>query len=92
MARVTIVLPSLLTDVVGGGGEIEVEGDDLVDAMNALFDKTPALRRLVFDESSWFREHVLCFVNDKNSRWSNDRRIPLRDGDCITIMQAVSGG
>ena len=44
------------------------------------------------DESGRFRKHVLCFVNDVNTRWLDADNPSLHDGDCITILQAVSGG
>jgi molybdopterin converting factor small subunit len=44
------------------------------------------------DESGRFRQHVLCFLNDINTRWLEEKSPSLQDGDCITILQAVSGG
>lgn len=35
---------------------------------------------------------LLCFHNDENTRWLDDLDRPVRPGDTITIIQAVSGG
>jgi molybdopterin converting factor small subunit len=37
---------------------------------------------------------VLCFLNDVNTRWLAEEAwdAPLRDGDSLLFMQAVSGG
>jgi len=91
MPRVTIDLPSLLTTVTGED-TLTVEADTLREALDRAFDKAPALRGHLFDESGTFRPHVLCFLNDVNSRWLDNLDRPLGDGDCITILQAVSGG
>ncbi|MGH9196080.1 MAG: MoaD/ThiS family protein [Acidimicrobiia bacterium] len=46
----------------------------------------------MYDESGTFRPHVLCFLNDVNTRWLDNANPPLQEGDRITILQAVSGG
>lgn len=91
MACVTIELPSLLTSVTGER-TLAVEAATLREALDRAFEQVPTLRGHVYDESGTFRRHVLCFLNDVNSRWLESLDRPLRDGDCITILQAVSGG
>jgi molybdopterin converting factor small subunit len=90
VARVTLELPSLLRDVVPEGS-IAIEGATLEEALADAYRRLPTLRVHLCDESGRFRQHVLCFLNDVNSRWL-DAGQRLRDGDCITILQAVSGG
>jgi molybdopterin converting factor small subunit len=91
MARVTLELPSLLRNVLAQGS-LTVEGDTLDEALEDAYAQLPGLRVHLCDESGQFRKHVLCFVNDINSRWLERANPALRDGDCITILQAVSGG
>jgi molybdopterin converting factor small subunit len=52
----------------------------------------PALRVHLCDESGKFRPHVLCFLNEVNTRWLDGADPRLQQGDRITILQAVSGG
>ena len=92
MALVTIELPSLLGPVTGPQRSLEIEADTLAGALDAMIDAQPALRVHVFDETGGLRQHVLCFVNDTNSRWLESMEAPLSDGDTIRIIQAVSGG
>ena len=91
MARVTLELPSLLRNVLAQGS-LTVEGDTLDEALEDAYAQLPGLLVHLCDESGRFRKHVLCFVNDVNSRWLERPDLALRDGDCITILQAVSGG
>jgi molybdopterin converting factor small subunit len=72
--------------------EIVVEGETLDEALEDAYERLPALRVHLCDESGNFRPHVLCFLNDVNSRWLQRSERRLRDGDRITILQAVSGG
>ena len=46
----------------------------------------------LYEDNGNQREHVLIFVNDKDMRWLDSPHQPLREGDEITILQAVSGG
>ena len=91
MAHVTLELPSLLRNVLAQGS-LSIEGDTLDDALEDAYAQLPGLRVHLVDESGRFRKHVLCFVNDVNTRWLDGDKLRLRDGDCITILQAVSGG
>ncbi len=91
MPRVTIDLPSLLAGVIGEQ-TLTVEADTLGQALKRAYVQAPTLRGHLCDESGQFRPHVLCFLNDVNSRWLADLDRPLQDGDCITILQAISGG
>jgi molybdopterin converting factor small subunit len=92
MPHVTIELPSLISAVLGGTGTMPAEGEMLGDALEDAYRQAPALRVHLCDESGRFRPHVLCFLNDVNARWLSEDEKRLRDGDQITILQAVSGG
>lgn len=88
----TVLLPSLLVDVTGCAPELPLEAATLADALERLTELHPTLRVHLFDEKGRFREHVLCFHNDDNTRWRRDHSARLADGDTIRILQAVSGG
>jgi molybdopterin converting factor small subunit len=90
-ARVTLELPSLLRNVLGHGS-LAVEGRTLGEALDDAYAQVPGLRVHLVDESGKFRPHVLCFVNEVNTRWLDAADPLLHDGDVITILQAVSGG
>jgi molybdopterin synthase sulfur carrier subunit len=92
MPKVTIELPALLAGVLDGRQALTVQADTLAQALDRAFGQAPPLRGHLFDESGQLRSHVLCFLNDVNSRWLDHLDHPLQDGDCITILQAVSGG
>ncbi len=92
MAEVTIELPSVLGPVVNGERSFTVDAETLPGALAALVKLHPGLKVHLFDETESFREHVLCFHNQTNTRWMDSLDVPLQDGDTITILQAVSGG
>jgi molybdopterin converting factor small subunit len=92
MARVTVQLPSLLAHAAGGASRIDASGESVAAVLDDLKNRHPILAVHVFDESGDFREHVLCFVNDTNTRWLSSLDCPVSDGDSLTVTQAVSGG
>ncbi len=92
MARVTIRLPSLLGSLVGERREIVVQAETVENALSELLRAWPILRVHLFDETGGFRPHVLCFHNETCTRWMESLATPVRDGDVITLLQAVSGG
>jgi molybdopterin synthase sulfur carrier subunit len=92
MPKVTIDLPSMLTAVIARPQPMIVEADTFAQALDRACAQAPPLRDHLYDESGQLRPHVLCFLNETNSRWLDDQDCPLKDGDCITILQAVSGG
>ena len=92
MASVVVHLPSLLAPFAGGRTAIPIEAETLRGALDTLVRAHPALAVHLFDESARFRQHVLCFHNQANTRWLDDLAVPVAQGDAITILQAVSGG
>lgn len=92
MAAVRIELPSVLASVLGGLRTFEVRSETLEGALRTAVAEHPPLRALLMDEAGDLREHVLCFHNRTNTRWLQDRLVPVEDGDVICFLQAVSGG
>jgi molybdopterin converting factor small subunit len=92
VAAVTLELPSMLSSVLGGTRRLSVRGDVWREALEDAFARVPALKVHVVDETGELRRHVLCFVNDVNTRFHEDGGPALRSGDRLTILQAVSGG
>jgi molybdopterin converting factor small subunit len=87
-----VTIPALLQDCVGGRREISVEADQLDRAIDAVRQSFPLLRPHVWDDAGQLRKHVLIFYNDTPLRWLQRLDTPLKDGDRVTIVQAISGG
>lgn len=90
--RLSITIPTLLQDCVGGTRQISVEADRLDRAIEQIRQQFPLLRPHVWDDSGKLRQHVLIFYNDTAIKWLDTLDLPLKADDRITIVQAVSGG
>ncbi len=92
MAQIEVQLPSLLANVLDGQCSYSVEADTLRGALRLLRERHPRVAVHLFQEDGELRPHVLCFLNQTNSRWFGTCDVPLKTGDTLLIMQAVSGG
>lgn len=89
---VEVILPNLLRDSAGGETRLVVQGTTLREAMEALFERHPLLRTHLYDERGRMRQHVLVFYNGESIRWLESLDVPLREGDQLQVINAVSGG
>ena len=92
MPTVPVHIPSLLVHIAGVQGPLSGEGDTVRAVLTDFLDNVPSLRVHLFDETGNLRPHVLCFLNTTNTRWLDSLEEPVREGDELTILQAVSGG
>jgi MoaD family protein len=83
-----VVIPSPLRSYTGGR-EVEAEGGTLAALLDDLDRRYPGMRFRVVDEQEQIRPHLRFFVNGEQVR---DLAAPLRAGDDVQIVQALSGG
>lgn len=91
-ATIQITVPGLLADCLGGTRKASVEAATIDGAIAAMLKKFPLLKRHIYDDTGAQRQHVLLFFNGENLAWMKDRSTPVRDGDRLDVIQAVSGG
>ena len=91
-ATITVLIPGPLQPTVGGAAEIGVEAQSVRALLEALERIHPALHRSVCDETGRVRPHVNLFVNTEHMRDREGLDTPLRQGDVVYILPAVSGG
>jgi sulfur-carrier protein adenylyltransferase/sulfurtransferase len=91
---VSILIPTPLRRYVGGAKSVEVTADTVQAALSALADKSPDLRRQLFDDSGRVRNFVNVFLGDQNVRnlASAGQPVAVRDGDVLTLVPAIAGG
>lgn len=91
MVEIDLILPPLLCDATGlprHGKLIALTLSDAIDRLRADRKISPH----VFDDHGKQRQHVLIFYNEENTRWIKDHNFPLKPGDTLQVVQAISGG
>ncbi len=91
-ADITVSIPSPLRDTCGGASKLSLSSSTVRAALQQLEETHPALYISVCDETGAVRRHVNLFVNNAHIRERDGLDTPLRPGDVLTIMPAVSGG
>lgn len=89
---VTVRLYGAYSEFAGGAREAAVRGPTLRAALDALVIAHPALRERLRDEHGRLREHLSVYVNKDDVRFLEGEATPVRDGDVIHVIPAVSGG
>ncbi|NUN52026.1 MAG: MoaD/ThiS family protein [Planctomycetaceae bacterium] len=82
-------LPSLVDSYTGGLREVDLPAGDLAAVFAGLEARFPGVRFRLVDEHGRLRTHINVFVNADAER---DLSRPLRPGDQVMIVGALSGG
>ncbi|MFZ5480930.1 MAG: MoaD/ThiS family protein [Myxococcota bacterium] len=74
------------------GRDVRVEATSVAEALAALEGLAPGIGFYLRDELGRVRPHVNLFVNTERIRDRKALTDPLRPGDTLWILQALSGG
>jgi MoaD family protein len=88
---VTVKIPAQLRPVTGGEGELEVEGETVGEALDAVFAAHGDLRERITEDGT-LRRFVNVYVSGEDIRFHDGLETELADGDEVTILPAVAGG
>jgi molybdopterin converting factor small subunit len=86
---VRVAIPSPLLGYTAGRREVEARGATLGEVLLDLDRTFPGLRFRVVDEQGAIREHVRMWVGGRLARTLAE---PVRDGDEVMLVAALSGG
>lgn len=92
MIKIEVRVPPMLRGSTNGQARFPLEATTIADALARLVQEYPLLRRHLYDDAGIQRQHVLLFYNEDNIKWLEHLDVPLKRGDCISVVQAVSGG
>ena len=90
--EIEVHLPTLLRESAGGATCIRVSGATLAEALRDLRQRYPLLRVHLYDSAGRQRRHVVVFYNGESVSTLPSLDAPLRPGDQLEVVQAVSGG
>ena len=88
---ITVKIPAQLRAITEGEGEVEVEGETVGEALDAVFDSHEDLRERITEDGT-LRRFVNVYVSGEDIRFKDGLETELADGDEVTILPAVAGG
>src|SRR5262245_40435547 len=89
---VTVHIPTPLRPYTGQSHEVRIEGNTLGEALGALTERYPDLRRHLYTPEGKLRSFVNVYVNDTDARYLEREATPLAEADEIRIIPSIAGG
>ena len=86
---IEVNLAALLHSYTHGSAQVRAAGATLAELFADLERRYPGIRFRLVDEQDCLRRHMRVFVNGSDAR---DLATPLKDGDEVFIVGALSGG
>jgi molybdopterin converting factor small subunit len=86
MAVVSVRGP--LRKLAGGRAEHELEGETVVELLQALEVRHPDVSGWILDERGVIRRHINVFVNGERG----GEETAVRSGDRVEVLPAITGG
>ncbi|HEY6338583.1 MAG TPA: ubiquitin-like small modifier protein 1 [Candidatus Sulfotelmatobacter sp.] len=87
-----ILIPTPLRQYVGKQATVDVAAATVAEAMDALIDKHPEVRKHLYTDQGKLRAFVNLYVNDEDIRYLQKEATVLKDGDNISIVPSIAGG
>ena len=89
---IIVHVPGPLRPYCGGVSRLSLSAGTVHAALVELERTQPALYRNICDETGAVRRHLNIFINSDNTRDLDGVDTPLKPGDVVTVLPAVSGG
>jgi molybdopterin synthase sulfur carrier subunit len=88
---VTVKIPTQLRVATGGQAEVEVDGSNVGEALDAVFAAYSDLRERITQDGT-LRRFVNVYVSGEDIRFQQGLETEINEGDEVTILPAVAGG
>jgi molybdopterin converting factor small subunit len=84
--------PALMKFYVDNQSEFPVDGETVVELLNNLLARYPALKPHMFETNGNLRRHFNIFVNGEHIRELGGLDTVLKDDDKVILMVSAAGG
>ncbi|MGD8457288.1 MAG: MoaD family protein [Anaerolineales bacterium] len=85
-------IPSPLRPYAGGVSELQIQAENVGQAIEKLTEQYPPLRTHLFSKEGELRPFVNLFLNEEDVRHLQGQETPLHDGDKLMILPSIAGG
>jgi len=85
-------IPTPLRKFTDGADVIPASGGTIGEVLTGLCQKYAEFKPRLFKEDGTLNRFVNVFVNEEDIRFIDDLKTPVKEGDDISIIQAVAGG
>jgi molybdopterin synthase sulfur carrier subunit len=85
-------IPQVLRSAVGGQKQVQLDGGNVRELVDALVAKFPALRQQLLTEDGDLNRFVNVYVNGQDVRYLNGLDTPVAERDEVRLLPAMAGG
>ncbi len=89
---VRMLLHGVYRGFAGGARDVTLDAGTIREALDGLVRAHPGLSERLRDEHGKLRPHLALFINQDDARLLGWEDAPLRDGDIVHVIPALSGG
>jgi len=89
---VTVYIPTPFRRLAGNQSYVKSEGDTVGEVLNALGEKFPGLRHMIYDEADEIPGHINIYINSQEIHSLQGKATPVKDGDEMAVIPAIAGG
>ncbi len=91
-AHIRVLIPTPLRQYTANQDAIEVQAQDVREALGALVGRYDGLRRHLYTDEGHLRNFVNVYLNEEDIRYLQKEATPVKDGDTIAIVPSIAGG
>lgn len=88
----TLKIPTPLRPYADGSSEVNVDGDTVGAALEALLALHPDLGKHLYNEHNQLRAFVNLFLGEDNIKDLQGLATPLTENDLLRIIPSIAGG
>jgi len=89
---VTVRVPTVLRDLIGGASTVDADGATVREVLAAIANDHPGFGQRIFDDAGRVRRFINVFVDDEDIRHRDGLHTPVEPGQRVSILPAVAGG
>ena len=89
---IQVLIPTPLRPYADKQSSVVIGAATVGEALAALVEKYPDLRKHLFNEAGKLRSFVNVYLNDEDIRYLQKDATPVKESDTITIVPSVAGG
>lgn len=87
-----VLIPTPLRQYADKNAAVEVNGQTVEEALNALTTQHIDLRKHIYGEDGRLRAFVNVYLNDEDIRYLDKEKTPVKDSDTLSIVPSIAGG
>jgi molybdopterin converting factor small subunit len=85
-------IPTPLRPYTGSNSEIELQGENVAEAMEQLIQFYPTLKPHLYNEEGQLRPFVNLFLNENNIKDLQGLNTRLAESDRLMLIPSIAGG